>query len=172
MKTISITCSVEHGEKSQIFRYNKLVNWKKYWHCYFNMKPVKRSVSAVGQMALRTEKPSNLSILGMVLLFEGELTRDKVVDMMKERVIPKYSRFSSRVEKERFILIPDFDFSSHVSMHNDCNLDLVLIYWIRFTVLIFLKVKVMRKAFLPSYLLSRTDLWMKISPFGLLVLHI
>lgn len=73
------------------------------------------NVSSVGRIALTTEKETNLSIVGVILLLEGTMTTQDTIDLFNKRVIPRFTRFASTVKNYKFTEIPNYDCSAHVS---------------------------------------------------------
>jgi len=65
---------------------------------------------------LATEKPTNLSIVGMIMMLDGIFEKDAVVTMVQHRVIPKFPRFSSIVNNYKFSHLPYYDCAAHISV--------------------------------------------------------
>ena len=75
------------------------------------------NLSSVGKLLLKSEVETNLSIPCALLEIEGHLSKDACVQLLLERLIPKFDRFRSIVTNNgnTFSIYDDFNCVDHVS---------------------------------------------------------
>ncbi|RJS17439.1 wax ester/triacylglycerol synthase family O-acyltransferase [Corallococcus sp. H22C18031201] len=69
---------------------------------------------------LQMEEPANLMMITAVLWFEGRLDRQRLRDVVRERLVERYPRFRQRVETGRpgaphWVDVEDLDLDAHVT---------------------------------------------------------
>ena len=80
------------------------------------MPSTRLKLSSVGHIAISTENDTNLSIVGVVMFMKGKMPPKTVTRLIQERIIPRFSRFSSLVnDQKEFSPLENYDCSSHVS---------------------------------------------------------
>jgi len=79
------------------------------------MPSARLKLSSVGHIAISTENDTNLSIVGVVMFMKGKMPPKTVTRLIQERIIPRFSRFSSLVnDQKEFTPLEAYDCSSHV----------------------------------------------------------